>query len=131
MSTLYQLENTAIRIGPDTAVEPLRMDASFWQRLGAGELGDFHNEFLVTCHRSDGTWSQSEMHPAGDEVVALLSGRVTFVLEHPEGEQRLELTEPGAFVVVPRGVWHHAEDAAAATLLFITAGEGTEHRPRP
>jgi len=31
--------------------------------------------------------------------------------------------------VVPQGVWHRAEVKKPGTLLFITPGAGTEHRP--
>ena len=45
-------------------------------------------------------------------------------------EKTVELREPGAFVVVPRGTWHTATVHAPSAGLFITAGEGTQHRPR-
>jgi len=57
-----------------------------------------------------------------------MSGRVTFVLELADGTREIELGGRGAYLVVPRGTWHTARDASAASLLFITAGEGTEHR---
>jgi len=36
----------------------------------------------------------------------------------------------GDYAINPRGVWHMADVAGHATTLFITAGVGTEHRPR-
>jgi hypothetical protein len=36
----------------------------------------------------------------------------------------------GEYAINPRGVWHTAGVASHATALFITAGMGTEHRPR-
>jgi quercetin dioxygenase-like cupin family protein len=69
------------------------------------------------------------MHPNGDEIVCLLEGRVTFVLERHGREERLELAEPGAYVLVPRGTWHTAKTSTRCRMLFITAGEGTQHRP--
>lgn len=36
----------------------------------------------------------------------------------------------GDYAINPRGVWHTADVAGHATALFITAGVGTEHRPR-
>jgi hypothetical protein len=50
----------------------------------------------------------------------------TLVLEDIGSE---ELTEPGAFVVVPKGTWHTARTAAPTRMLFITPGERTENRP--
>jgi mannose-6-phosphate isomerase-like protein (cupin superfamily) len=110
-------------------IEPLPVDARFWPRLMAGALGDFHNEYLVTCHRHEADWPTWERHPAGDEVVALLDGAVTLVLETPAGRRHSPLRVPGDFVRAPRGTWHTARVPAPATLLFITAGEGTQHRP--
>ena len=37
---------------------------------------------------------------------------------------------PGEAVINPRGVWHTADVEDPATVLFITAGAGTENRPR-
>ncbi len=36
----------------------------------------------------------------------------------------------GDYAINPPGVWHTADIAEAATALFITAGFGTEHKPR-
>ena len=64
------------------------------------------------------------------KAVVLLSGDVTLVCETDHGEAPTRLSAPGDFVVVPRGVWHTARVAAGpAMMLFITPGEGTEHRP--
>jgi quercetin dioxygenase-like cupin family protein len=37
---------------------------------------------------------------------------------------------PGDYVINPPGVWHTADVSEEATVLFITAGLGTEHRIR-
>lgn len=127
----FNLDDTALRLRTDTRVEALTMDASFWPRLMNGDLGDFHNEFLITQSRFSGRWSQAEMHPMGDEIVCLLAGQCRFVLQKAAGDERLELDRPGSLVVVPAGVWHYAESGDDCTLLFITAGEDTQHRPNP
>lgn len=124
------LGSTYLRLRPDCSVEKLTVDEQFWPRLMGGQLGDFHNEYLVTSFRHDGDWPMWEMHPAGDEIVCLQSGRVTFVLEDADGRgSELQLETPGSFAFVPRGTWHTARNAQNATLLFITPGEGTQHRP--
>lgn len=119
------LISTYLRLRPDASIEKLPVDGSFWQRIAAGELGDFHNEFLVTVGTSDADWPFWERHPSGDEIVCLISGRITFILE---GVGENQLSEPGDFAFVPKGTWHTARVAETATVLFITAGEGTEHR---
>lgn len=124
------LASTYLRLRPDCSVEKLPVDATFWPRLMAGELGDFHNERLVSCFTCDSDWSSWEMHPQGDEIVALLAGAATLVLESPDGNpHEIELNRPGGFCVIPRGTWHTARVPSTATLFFITPGEGTQHRP--
>jgi quercetin dioxygenase-like cupin family protein len=36
----------------------------------------------------------------------------------------------GDYAINPPGVWHTADVAGETTALFITAGMGTENRPR-
>ena len=36
----------------------------------------------------------------------------------------------GDYAINPPGTWHTADVEGEATALFITAGWGTEHRPR-
>ena len=70
-----------------------------------------------------------ERHPAGDEVVVQLGGRVVVIQDAAGGEQRLELG-PGEALINPKGVWHTADVLEPGDSLFITPGRGTEHRPR-
>lgn len=125
----YELASTYPRLRSDATVEPLPVDESFWPRIMKGELGSFHHEYLVTPFGYDRSWPNWEMHPNGDEVVVLLEDRATFVLEIDGRERLVELDKCGAYVVVPRGAWHTARTATPCRMLFITAGEGTQHRP--
>lgn len=125
----HSLATTCLRLRSDASIEPMKLDETFWPRLMAGELGTFHNEYLVTMHAFDADWGSWESHPNGDEIVFLIEGRATFVLETDSGEKRVELTDSGTFVFVPKGTWHTAKVAQSARMLFITAGEGTQHRP--
>jgi mannose-6-phosphate isomerase-like protein (cupin superfamily) len=123
------LSATFLRLRPDSSIERLPVEG-FWPKLMQGELGDFHHEYLVTSSEHDGDWQGWEMHPNGDEIVCLLAGSATLILEAPDGSRcELQLTEPGSFAFVPRGSWHTAKIAATARFFLITAGEGTMHRP--
>ena len=84
---------------------------------------------LVTVHTFDEPWTTWEMHPHGDEVVVCLAGRVT-LHQAKDGQVRAVTLEPMQGVVNAPGVWHTADVSGSATVLFITAGMGTEHRPR-
>jgi mannose-6-phosphate isomerase-like protein (cupin superfamily) len=124
------LQSTYLRLRPDSSIEKLPVDASFWPRLMSGQLGNFHHEYLVTSYTYDSDWPSWEMHPGGDEIVCLISGRVDFILEAADGQHStIELAQPGSFAFVPKGTWHTAKTATPTTRLFITAGEGTQHRP--
>lgn len=127
-NSVKDLASTYLRLRPNVTIEALPGGEAFWRQLSSGQLGTFHNEYLVTCHSFDADWPMSEMHPNGDEVVCLLSGAVIFILELSEGSMKVELTTSGSFVVVPRGTWHTAKVRAPSQMLFITAGEGTQHR---
>lgn len=69
-----------------------------------------------------------EMHPDGDELLYLVSGRVTVVLEDRSPPRRVEL-RPGQALVVPRGVWHRVRLAEPSRIVHVTPGPGGEHRP--
>ena len=57
------------------------------------------------------------------------AGEITLIQELPDGARKVAL-HAGQYAVNPRDVWHTADVAGHATALFITAGRGTEHRPR-
>jgi len=125
----FDLATTFLRMRPDASIEKLPAE-SFWPQLMRGELGNFHHEYLVTTSEYHADWPSWEMHPNGDEIVCLLSGAATFVLErHDDTQDLVELRQSGSFAFVPRGTWHTARITGEARFLFITAGEGTQHRP--
>lgn len=84
---------------------------------------------LVQMNSFNGSWTSWERHPVGDEAVICTAGEITLIQELPDGPHRVTL-RAGDYVINPRGVWHTADVASHATALFITAGVGTEHRPR-
>ncbi len=100
---------------------------AFWG-LPEAELTRFDQGWLVTEFECASDWPNWERHPAGDELVYLLSGAATLLLELPAGVQRVPL-QGRAAVLVPQGVWHTAEVTAPSRMLFVTRGQGTEHRP--
>lgn len=69
-----------------------------------------------------------EVHPDGDELLYLLSGRVAVVVEDAEPPRRVELS-PGEAFIVPRGIWHQVLLDEPSQILFITPGPGGAHRP--
>lgn len=122
------LSSTYVRLRSDALVEPLPVDETFWQGLVEGKFGSFHNEYLVTVHTFSEDWDVWEVHPNGDEVVCLISGSVTFIIETDGEHSTVALDEAGSYVIVPKSAWHTAKVNAISQVLFITAGEGTQHR---
>ncbi len=84
---------------------------------------------LVSQHRFSENWDVWEMHPKGAEVVVCTDGTITLVQEIDGEEVRTTLSQ-GEYAINPPGVWHTADVETPAEALFITAGIGTEHRPR-
>lgn len=122
------LSTTYLKLRPDSAIDLLPAEG-FWSRLMSGELGDFHNEYLVTMSVFAAAWDSWEVHPNGDEIVFLISGHVTLTQEKDGVRSKVELKTPGEFALNPRGAWHTADVHEKSVMLFITAGEGTLTRP--
>ena len=71
------------------------------------------------------------MHPAGAEVVICTAGDMVLVQEHPDGRLEKVPLAAGEYAINPPGVWHTADVYRNRDRQsFITAGEGTQHRPR-
>jgi mannose-6-phosphate isomerase-like protein (cupin superfamily) len=100
----------------------------FWAALASGAYPELDEGRLVAMFDYDSDWKSWEMHPEGEELVILVSGRATFVIETDGSEQTIVLSRPGEMVIVPRGTWHTARTDTPVRMLFVTAGKGTEHR---
>ena len=115
-----------VMTGGKTA-EKIAVSPSMYEELDR-DYNNFKNCELIALHEFNGDWPCWEVHPMGDEVVVLISGAVDFVLQFDEGEQTVELSLPGDYVIVPRGVWHTAKMSVLSKILFVTPGENTQCR---
>jgi mannose-6-phosphate isomerase-like protein (cupin superfamily) len=100
-----------------------------------GDYGTRHDvdgkdAWLVATHRFTSSWDSWEVHPAGHEVVYCISGMMTLHQEFPDGRVDQVTISAGEYAINPPGVWHTADIEGGAEALFITAGWGTEGRPR-
>ena len=77
----------------------------------------------------ESSWTTWERHPAGEELVVVLDGRMTLVQEIDAGQRRIDL-RAGEGAINPRNVWHTSDIDEPCRTLFVTPGRGTEHRPR-
>jgi mannose-6-phosphate isomerase-like protein (cupin superfamily) len=122
------LVDTYVSLAPSGDARTVPVDADFWPDVMAGRRGDLTGGWLVATFDYGDDWSSWERHPAGDEIVSLLTGEVEMVLDDGGTERTVRLTA-GRTCVVPRGVWHRAVVHSPAQVLHVTLGDGTEHRP--
>ena len=128
----FDLRTTFVHLGSAataTALPDFRWTAEYLEGYARRFASDGDEGRLVVMNRQAATWDQWERHPAGEEVVVLLSGRVDLLQEIDGAMRRIEL-RPTHAVINPIGVWHTADVHEPGDALFITPGRGTEHRPR-
>lgn len=130
---IHKLEKRPIHLGlgASARVEPLFTGEMDWY-MGYGERhgGDGAEGRLVSMHTFDKPWDVWEVHPQGSEVVICTAGTIILHQEEPDGTEKTVTLGPGQYAINEPGVWHTADVAATATAVFITAGIGTQHRPR-
>ena len=68
-----------------------------------------------------------EIHPDGDEVLYLISGRVNVVFLDSD-EKDIEV-RPGDGLVVPKGVWHRVDIIEPSQIVYLTPGPNNRFRP--
>ena len=126
MTKSFSLDQTYIHLRPDEGAVTLEGGAKFWATIA--ERTDLDRGRLMGQTGQSKDWDHWERHPAGDEILTLLSGELELVLDMPGGEERVRV-KAGESFVVPKGVWHRGIVHAPGDLMFITPGVGTEHRP--
>jgi mannose-6-phosphate isomerase-like protein (cupin superfamily) len=121
--------NTYLHVQDGGRTEPIAASDSFWQEVAKGDRPELNQGRLMSALTFSQPWPTWERHLAGEELVLLLSGAATIVLDESNGKRSVLLDQVGDYVLVPTGVWHTAQTTVATTLLFLTPGAGTEHRP--
>lgn len=117
-------------LGATAVAQPEFTGMEWFEDYGRRNAADGREGRLVSLYRFDGSWAMWEMHPVGAEVVACIEGSMTLHQEMADGSKSSVTLGPGDYAINPAGAWHTADIDGSALALFITAGEGTEHRPR-
>lgn len=117
-------------LGATAVVQPPFTGMEWYEGYGARHGGDGAEGRLVSQYTFTQSWESWEVHPSGAEVVICTAGRMTLIQEHPDGRVETATLGAGDYAINPPGVWHTADVEGSATAIFITAGEGTEHRAR-
>ncbi|QDU64975.1 cupin domain-containing protein [Engelhardtia mirabilis] len=119
-------------LGATTVVQPeFTGEMDWYVAYGARHGADGKEGRLLAWHTFGEPWASWEVHPEGTEVVLVVAGVLTLHQELADGVATVRLG-PGEYAINPPGVWHTADASAEdpATAIFITCGEGTDHRPR-
>lgn len=117
-------------LGARAVEQPPFAGMEWYEGYGARHASDGAEGRLVSQYTFAEGWAAWEMHPAGDEVVICTHGAMVLVQELPGGSLAEIPLATGEYAINPAGVWHTANVAGSATAIFITAGEGTQHRAR-
>ena len=123
--TRFDLEETYLSLDGAGAVAEHPVDAGFWATI---DRNTALKGTLVAVFRGNADWDHWEMHPAGDEILVLIEGTLTMLLQR-DGDVTRHLMVDGSTLVVPAGVWHRALIDRPTRLMAITYGAGTTHRP--
>lgn len=120
-----------------TTSQPFRFDQSVVGMLhdgtsvltanGGGPPARFEG-FTVGCYwMTQSAPHDGEVHPDGDELILVISGNPSAVLDTDEGEDTVEL-HPGDGFIVPKNTWHRVVINDPSVLVFVTPGPRGDHR---
>lgn len=76
---------------------------------------------------SENSPHNGEMHPDGDEVLYLVSGKVRVVFV--DGDHDDVDVNPGDGLIVPKGTWHRVDILEPSQIVYLTPGPNNEYRP--
>lgn len=118
-------------LGATAVVEPPFTGGMDWY-AGYGErhAEDGSEARLVSMFTFEAPWDSWEMHPNGAEAVICTEGSLTLHQEKPDGTTTMVTLGVGEYAINEPGTWHTADVSGRASAVFITAGEGTQVRPR-
>ena len=116
-------------LGATVVREPPFTGYEWYAQYGERHASDGAEGRLVSMYTFDKPWDSWEMHPSGGELVVCTAGTITLHQE-VDGQVRTVTLKAGEAIINPPGVWHTADVTEKCTALFITAGLGTQNRPR-
>jgi quercetin dioxygenase-like cupin family protein len=116
-------------LGATVVSEPPFTGMEWYAAYGERHASDGAEGRLVSMYTFNEPWTSWEVHPQGAELVLCTEGEMTLIQEI-DGQERATTIRAGEYAINPPGVWHTADIEGSATAVFITAGQGTDHRPR-
>jgi quercetin dioxygenase-like cupin family protein len=135
----FSLETFPVHLGLGAKVsiqDEFTGSSKWYERYGQRTAADGAEGRLVSMFTFKKSWDTWEMHPHGDELVLCVRGTMTLIQEI-NGRQEKSRLRAGEAIINPAGVWHTAdideddeEEIEEVVAVFVTAGLGTESRPR-
>ena len=131
MADIHKLTENWIHLGLGAKASSLKpfTGMEWYGEYGAAHSSDGNEGRLVSMHTFTESWDVWEVHPNGHEVVICTAGEMTLIQEI-DGDEICVTIGAGEYAINPPGVWHTADIRNTATAIFITAGQGTDGRPR-
>ncbi|MBX3501134.1 MAG: cupin [Alphaproteobacteria bacterium] len=126
MADAFDLMRTYAQLRDDGSALVTEGGDAFWSALDSRP--ELHGGRLLGATAQIGDWPHWEMHPAGDEVLILMSGAFALQIERADGAVDTIEMRAGSTCVVPKGPWHRGLAREPGRLVFITPGAGTQHR---
>jgi mannose-6-phosphate isomerase-like protein (cupin superfamily) len=126
--TALGLLDHCIYMAPREVIRPFPKTAELFRSAQVDpELADGR---VLLLHHANGPqdvhYPDWEMHPAGDELLVLVSGALSVELREPE-QARMERLQPHAALIVPAGIWHRLVVHEPCVLIAITPRHDTVH----
>lgn len=130
-SEAFSLKDFPVHLGLGATVvrEPAFSGFEWYEGYIERHANDGAEGRLVSIFSFDEPWNSWEMHPSGAELVACIAGSMTLHQEI-DGKVITATLGTGDAIINAPGVWHTADVEGHCTALFITAGLGTQNRPR-
>lgn len=125
-TTAFDVTATYVHLPDGGAAIAVDHTPEFWSELASGARR--YDGRMMTAHRVSSDMRHWEIHPAGEELLVAVDASVTAVFQRKHGEETIDLA-PGMACIVPRGTWHRIRVVQPGVLIFLTHGEGTEHKP--
>jgi mannose-6-phosphate isomerase-like protein (cupin superfamily) len=128
----FPLKEVPVHLGSGARAIPQERftgEPEWYEHYGERTAAEGAEGRLVSMHTFTEPWDSWEVHPHGEELVVCIDGTIT-LFQDIEGQIRSATLRSGEAIINPLGVWHTADVEGTATALFITAGMGTENRPR-
>ncbi len=124
-----QLEHDAIHLGSQGAAVPISNFENDYERYVAAHCTAADPGRLVSLGTSTKDWPVWEIHPAGAEVVIVVSGKAEFIQDF-DGAMKHTIVGPNEAIINPPGVPHTANVIEPFTALYLTPCPETSHLPR-